>query len=82
MSPSVASTQPQSASLQQLQLETEALKKYLAAQKVVIASLERRVGRSLDTLDVHLQSLISTSEESALWYEHLHFYAKRGQQSV
>jgi signal transduction histidine kinase len=72
MSPSVASTQPQSASLQQLQLETEALKKYLAAQKVVIASLERRVGRSLDTLDVHLQSLISTSEESALWYEHLH----------
>ena len=72
MSPSVASTQPQSASLQQLQLETEALKKYLAAQKAVIASLERRVGRSLDTLDVHLQSLISTSEESALWYEHLH----------
>jgi len=72
MSPSVASTEPQSASLQQLQLETEALKKYLAAQKVVIASLERRVGRSLDTLDVHLQSLISTSEESALWYEHLH----------
>jgi signal transduction histidine kinase len=68
MAPSAASTQPQSASLQQLQLETEALKKYLAAQKAVIASLERRVGRSLDTLDVHLQSLISTSQESALWY--------------
>lgn len=72
MSPSVASTQPQSASLPQVQLETEALKKYLAAQKAVIASLERRVGRSLDTLDAQLQSLISTSQESALWYEHLH----------
>ncbi|XHX78708.1 MAG: sensor histidine kinase [Stenomitos frigidus ULC029] len=73
MSSPVAFTQPQSASLQQLQLETEALKKYLVAQKAVIASLERRVGRSLDTLDNHLQALVSASQESSLWYRHLHF---------
>jgi len=72
MSQSTAPTQTPSASLQQLQLETDALKRYLAAQKSVITSLERRVGRSLDTLDSHLQSLVSVHQESPAWYSHLH----------
>ncbi|MBW4582630.1 MAG: hypothetical protein KME42_23920 [Tildeniella nuda ZEHNDER 1965/U140] len=63
-----AQTQPNT--LQQLQLESVQLKKHLAAQKAVIASLERRVGRSLDTLNVHLQSLVNVRQE-APWYYHL-----------
>lgn len=43
--------------LQQLQAENDELRQYLAAQKQVIASLERRVGRSLDAIGVHVQQL-------------------------
>lgn len=58
--------------LQQLQLETEQLKKHLAAQKAVTASLERRAGRSLDTLDTHLRSLIEAREQTTVWYHSLY----------
>lgn len=60
MSQTHALTQTQSSTLQQLQSENDQLRKYLAAQKAVIASLERRVGRSLDTLETHLQPLVES----------------------
>ena len=72
MPQAAAPTQTQSSTLQQLQLESEQLKKHLSAQKAVIASLERRVGRSLDTLDVHLQSLTASRQAAPLWYHHLY----------
>jgi len=46
--------------LQQLRSENDELRRYLAAQKQVIASLERRVGRSLESLGVHVQQLTQT----------------------
>ena len=72
MSQAHAPTQLPSSTLQQLQRESEQLKKHLAAQKAVIASLERRVGRSLDTLDVHVQSLIDADQEAPPWYHTLY----------
>ncbi|MDX2228673.1 MAG: hypothetical protein NW220_03485 [Leptolyngbyaceae cyanobacterium bins.349] len=45
--------------LQQLRSENDELRRYLEAQKKVIASLERRVGRSLSTLGVQVQRLSS-----------------------
>jgi signal transduction histidine kinase len=72
MSQSHALTQPQSAALLQLQLENAQLKKYLAAHKTVIASLERRVGRSLVTLETQLQSLVDSQQTAPSWYDHLH----------
>ncbi|GEM_PF-492544 len=72
MSQSPALTQTQPSTLLQLQLENEQLSKYLTAQKAVIASLERRVGRSLTTLDTHLQSLVDARPAAPAWYDHLH----------
>ena len=72
MPQAAAPAQIQSTTLQQLQLENEQLIRHLAAQKAVIASLERRVGRSLDTLDVHLQSLVDARQGAPAWYHHLH----------
>jgi signal transduction histidine kinase len=46
-----------SASLQQLEQENAELRRYLAAQRSVIESLERRAGRSLDSMGVHLRQL-------------------------
>lgn len=57
MSQSLAATQTDSALMQQVQTQNEELRRYLIAQKAVIDSLERRVGRSLDTLGVHLKRL-------------------------
>ncbi|XGV96172.1 MAG: sensor histidine kinase [Leptolyngbya sp. BL-A-14] len=65
----LAQTQP--SALQQLQVENDQLKKYLAAQKVVIASLERRVGRSLHTLETHLQPLVESHRLAPDTSEHL-----------
>ena len=72
MPQAAAPTQTQSTTLQQLQLEGEQLQKHLAAQKAVIASLERRVGRSLNTLDVQLQSLTDSLQQAPIWYHHLY----------
>ncbi|MBW4696009.1 MAG: hypothetical protein KME27_30200 [Lyngbya sp. HA4199-MV5] len=66
----LAQTQP--STLQQVQLENDQLKQYLAAQKTVIASLERRVGRSLATLETHLQPLVESFQTAADYYDHLH----------
>ncbi len=71
MSQQAALIPTQSESLLLLQAENSELKKYLTAQKVVIASLERRVGRSLDSLGIHLTSLNSSHQDSPSWYGHL-----------
>lgn len=57
MSQQCALVESDSASLRQLQTENAELQKFLAAQTAVVRSLERRVGRSLETMGVHLQSL-------------------------
>ncbi|MBW4473128.1 MAG: DUF3450 domain-containing protein [Stenomitos rutilans HA7619-LM2] len=71
MSQAHALTKTQPNALQQLQSENEQLKKYLTAQKTVIASLERRVGRSLDTLESHLRPLVESLQASPDYYNHL-----------
>jgi signal transduction histidine kinase len=50
-----------SLSVQQLRSENEELRRYLDAQKKVISSLERRVGRSLDSLGGQVQQLLYPS---------------------
>ncbi|MBL1174727.1 sensor histidine kinase [Pantanalinema sp. GBBB05] len=57
--------------LQQLMAENAELQKYLAAQKKVIASLERRVGRSLDSLGVHVEHLTEPTLATSTWQQHL-----------
>lgn len=56
-----------SATVQKLQAENHALRRYLDAQKKVITSLERRVGRSLDSLGVHVQQLAQTQQVEPDW---------------
>lgn len=60
-----------SSSLQRLQSENLELRQYLEAQRKVIASLERRVGRSLESLGVHVQSMTAASETGSLWQSSL-----------
>ena len=58
-------------SLQRLQLENLKLQRYLTAQRAVIESLERRVGRSLESLGVHLTHLTAADQNSTHWNQHL-----------
>ncbi len=58
-------------SLQRLQAENAKLQQYLAAQKVVIASLERRAGRSLEALGVHVKQIGGELHGSANWHHQL-----------
>lgn len=58
--------------IQRLQAENEKLHLYLTAQKKVIASLERRVGRSLGTLGVHVKQLSDASKVDAQCQQHIH----------
>jgi signal transduction histidine kinase len=53
--------------LQSMQAENAKLRKFVAAQKTVIHSLERRAGRSLTAMGVHLQSLDAAPAESPDW---------------
>lgn len=71
MSQQLITTQALSASLHQLQGENADLKKYLTAQRSVIDSLERRVGRSLDTLVTQLDRLPTSLNQSEAWQGHL-----------
>jgi signal transduction histidine kinase len=70
MSQSSIATQVDSALMQQVQAHNEELRRYLTAQKAVIDSLERRVGRSLDTLATYLDRLTAASGSSA-WQSNL-----------
>jgi signal transduction histidine kinase len=58
-------TQIGSPSLQRLQSENLELRQYLEAQRKVIASLERRVGRSLESLGVHVKALTTVSDAAS-----------------
>ncbi|GAB4346958.1 MAG: hypothetical protein OHK0047_40930 [Leptolyngbyaceae cyanobacterium] len=60
-------TQIGSSSLQRLQSENFELRQYLEAQRKVIASLERRVGRSLESLGVYVQAIASAPDTGSQW---------------
>jgi signal transduction histidine kinase len=53
--------------VEQLQLENHELRRYLDAQKKVISSLERRAGRSLESLGVHVKQLTTAIHQQAEW---------------
>ncbi len=65
--------QIESTTLQQLQAENAELRRFFDAQKQVIASLERRAGRSLDVLSVHVQQLSETLNTGSGWQDSLAF---------
>lgn len=69
MSQQCASLKENVSALQQLLDENQELQRYLAAQRKVITSLERRVGRSLESLGVHLEGLSLNSQYSSTWQE-------------
>jgi signal transduction histidine kinase len=54
-----------------LQAENAKLQHYLNAQKIVIASLERRVGRSLQSMDVQVCQLTNALHNSEAWHSNL-----------
>jgi signal transduction histidine kinase len=54
-----------------LQADNAQLQQYLNAQKVVTASLERRAGRSLESLGVHLNRLTDALPVPEQWQQHL-----------
>lgn len=60
-------------SVQCLRAENEELRRYLDAQKKVLASLERRVGRSLESLGVRLEHLSGTVNDASDWQANLGF---------
>lgn len=72
VSQSCAPSQTSSA-IQQLRLENEQLRRYLEAQKKVIASLERRAGRSLELLGVRLETLSATAVSTQDWETSVEF---------
>ena len=51
----------------QLRTENDELRRYLDAQKNVIASIERRVGRSLKSLDMHVRQLSNAPQAQVEW---------------
>ena len=63
--------QIESTTLQQLRSENAELRRFFDAQKQVIASLERRAGRSLDVLTVHVQQLAATLHTCSDWQNSL-----------
>jgi signal transduction histidine kinase len=63
----VESPQVESLAAQQLKKNNAELQQYLEAQKRVIASLERRAGRSLDSLGVHVSHLSASFHQSQAW---------------
>ncbi len=71
MSQPVALAQVHSRSLQRLQAENAELRKYCAAQRSVIASLERRAGRSLESIGVHVNRLPAALLDVAEWQQEL-----------
>ncbi|UBF26885.1 hypothetical protein K9N68_02530 [Kovacikia minuta CCNUW1] len=71
MSQQIVFVQAPSESLQRLQAENAQLQRYLAAQRSVIASLERRAGRSLESMGVHVKQLTSAFTDPVKWDQHL-----------
>ncbi|MGA7935120.1 MAG: hypothetical protein WCA35_16350 [Kovacikia sp.] len=71
MSQQTATVQAPSDSLQRIQLENAQLQRYLAAQRSVISSLERRAGRSLESMGTYVKHLVNSSYDSASWHQQL-----------
>jgi signal transduction histidine kinase len=71
MSQQSATVQAPSDALHRLQVENAQLQRYLAAQKSVILSLERRAGRSLESMGVHVKRLSGSAYDSAGWHQNL-----------
>lgn len=69
MSQQCTSVEKNVSALQQLIDENQELQRYLDAQRKVITSLERRVGRSLESLGVHLKGVSTQPEQSSTWQE-------------
>jgi signal transduction histidine kinase len=65
--PSQLTTPVESLSVQQLRAENAELQQYLEAQKKVVASLECRAGRSLQSLGVHANHLSTAFHASTHW---------------
>lgn len=63
--------QIESTTLQQLRAENAELRRFFNAQKQVIASLERRAGRSLEVLSVHVKQLSETLNTVSGWQDSL-----------
>lgn len=63
--------QIESPTLQQLRSENAELRRFFDAQKQVVASLERRAGRSLDVLATHVQQLSETLHIGIDWQDSL-----------
>lgn len=61
------------AALHSLQVENEELQRYLTAQKKILASLERRVGRSLESLGLKIKHLSGSVDRADQWQSHLGF---------
>jgi len=70
MSQPLATTPTVRSELHHLQSQNEELRRYLAAQRAVVTSLERRIGKSLDSMGVHSDRLQAFSELPE-WREHL-----------
>ncbi len=67
------STVMANAALHSLQVENEELQRYLTAQKKILASLERRVGRSLESLGLKIKHLSGSVDRADQWQNHLDF---------
>lgn len=71
MSQQALSVKTLSATLQQLQAENLELQKYSSAQRSVIESLERRVGRSLQAIQHYLSPIDGSLEAHDNWQTYL-----------
>lgn len=67
MTQSCAPIQQKNSAVEQLQLENHELRRYLDAQKKVISSLERRAGRSLESIGVHVKQLTAAVHQQTDW---------------
>lgn len=71
MTQSCSPTQKINPAVEKLQTENHELRRYLEAQKKVISSLERRAGRSLDSLGVHVKQLTTATAQPDSWQTHV-----------
>ncbi len=69
MSYSSTTVASSSQALQRVQKQNEELRRYLAAQKVVVSSLERRAGRSLEDMGLRCKQLLQSDSIDA---QHTH----------
>jgi signal transduction histidine kinase len=71
MSQQCAPVQLNLAPLSSLESETANLKKQLQTQKKLVTALERRVGRSLESIQAHLHQLTQSFQDKSDWQNNL-----------